>query len=570
MSKVLFSYRRNGASQIIQRVQGDLDQMLCPDNLTPEPSIYRNQDHKELYIFNPHPAIKSHELSVCMGRTIDKDWFEVGTTVETGNYGIIRSNEEKVELVADLTASRTIWWYHDDDVFLASTSQRALLYCIPGFELNQQAISWMLMVGYQGPSNAWDTRLKSLDIGETLTLDIQTWKISRSKEKTEFKAVRKKEKELKNELRGLLVQSVKDFVSDKGTYLIPLSGGYDSRGILCILNGLVDKSRIHTLTWGVEANRERELSDNWVAQKLAEHYDVQHEYLSSSVDELSCKTKMDRFLVCSEGRCDAIHGYWDGMFIWSTLFKRKYVGILRGEQPFGSPVARSKKMAIKLAGISTRTIDPAMERWNCEPIDLSEITRSEANESAPTLRDRLYQEHRIPGALSALSDIKYTYVEVEKPYLDNRIIRFIRTLADQYRTDRKLYKSVLAELSPDIPYAKYNAITSFKNMLSNPDTLNCISQSLERVRHHPMLSPKMISDAKRWISSIKNVDTKSKKRSFREIIRPLIPQFVKEIRYNLFKKNVSRIMLLLRIWIIVEMTHLLQDDLDAKAKYFKD
>ena len=62
----------------------------------------------------------------------------------TARYALIRCSADEVEIVADIAASRGVWYYHDDDVFLASSSQRC-----PG------GPSGRLRAGARRPSPGW-------------------------------------------------------------------------------------------------------------------------------------------------------------------------------------------------------------------------------------------------------------------------------------------------------------------------------------------------------------------------------------------------------------------------------
>ena len=62
-----------------------------------------------------------------------------GSAPPDGSYALIRCSADEIELVADIAASRAVWYYHDDDVFLASSSQRALVALLGDFELEPAA-----------------------------------------------------------------------------------------------------------------------------------------------------------------------------------------------------------------------------------------------------------------------------------------------------------------------------------------------------------------------------------------------------------------------------------------------
>ena len=62
-------------------------------------------------------------------------WWQVGAEPPEGSYALARWDADTVELVSDICGSRTIWYALTDEAFLASTSQRALVMLLGGFEL---------------------------------------------------------------------------------------------------------------------------------------------------------------------------------------------------------------------------------------------------------------------------------------------------------------------------------------------------------------------------------------------------------------------------------------------------
>jgi len=70
-----------------------------------------------------------------------------------GAYALVRGDANVVEVVTDSLASRTIWYAQTDDLFVASTSQRAIVALLGRFEFNTEVIPWMLSSGTLGPAS---------------------------------------------------------------------------------------------------------------------------------------------------------------------------------------------------------------------------------------------------------------------------------------------------------------------------------------------------------------------------------------------------------------------------------
>ena len=79
-------------------------------------------------ISNPSDLIAVHGTSVAAGYLVDPGKWEIpGTGRPDGAYALFRSDDAVVEIVSDALASRTVWYAKTDDMFVASTSQRAIV-----------------------------------------------------------------------------------------------------------------------------------------------------------------------------------------------------------------------------------------------------------------------------------------------------------------------------------------------------------------------------------------------------------------------------------------------------------
>jgi len=67
--------------------------------------------------------------------------------------------------------------------------------------------------------------------------------------------------------------------------------------------------------------------------------------------------------------------------------------------------------------------------------------------------------------LAALTDIKLSYVEQINPLLSKAILKVVRTIPDALRTDKTLFKEIVADIAPQIPFATKSANAMVKNIL---------------------------------------------------------------------------------------------------------
>ena len=136
---------------------------------------------------NPVPGVRIAPGGVCLGALFeDADWATVGAEAPDGTYAILRHDDGAVELLSDTFGSRTVWYVHTEALFLASTSQRALVALLGSFVPRAETATWLLAAGNLGPDCGWDERLRRLPIATRLRLDRRTWTLSTTTEELSY------------------------------------------------------------------------------------------------------------------------------------------------------------------------------------------------------------------------------------------------------------------------------------------------------------------------------------------------------------------------------------------------
>ena len=154
---------------------------LVPDNITPYAPLIKGDDVGVLIgVINPSETLPVKDTSVCLGCLLDpdEDWWKPKAKTPDGSYALFRSDEVYVELLTDGVASRTVWYVQTDHVFVASSSQRAIVSLLHSFEPNYEASLWMLSSGSLGPGLSWDRRIQCLPGNARLCLNRSTWQLS--------------------------------------------------------------------------------------------------------------------------------------------------------------------------------------------------------------------------------------------------------------------------------------------------------------------------------------------------------------------------------------------------------
>lgn len=379
-------------------------------------------------------------------------WREIGTR-PVGTYAMVRTSEREIEVVADATASRTLWYACTPELFVASTSQRAIPWFLGGFESNEQAVAWMLASGCIGPRQSWDRRAAPLARGGRLRLDREQWRLTRDEPTVEIEP---RTGDHRRRLEEALESVLGDLAVDWTRWRLALSGGNDSRAILQRLRD----HRVECVTWGVAAAPWDPHSDAGVARRLAMRAGVGLTYFPVELGTDAVATVLARFVHNGEGRVDHIAGYLDGFALWRSLYESGVRGIIRGDEPFGRhPMLRLDDVCAGL-GMHRWSDYPAPPPWLSldlpSPV-LPDDLRYRRHESIDAWRDRLVHAFRLPAVLAALNELKAGHVEIANPLLAGPLVEIARSLPDELRTDKRLFRALT---NCSIPLARRGAIAS--------------------------------------------------------------------------------------------------------------
>ena len=123
MAKAVYvCMRRDGSGGPIVRTHQAMGARLAPDNITVQEPRVIQDGRIAAVIFSPVPPVVVDGSSVCLGfLTAGCDrWREPMTGSPEGAFAVFRSDERYVEAITDVVASRTVWYYVDDEMFAAS------------------------------------------------------------------------------------------------------------------------------------------------------------------------------------------------------------------------------------------------------------------------------------------------------------------------------------------------------------------------------------------------------------------------------------------------------------------
>ncbi len=539
---------------------GRMNRRLTPDHLAEIQPFMDRRDHFLSVIFNPPVDLDWHEGNFCLGKMIKPpfDWWKRGSGIPDGSFALFRLDQDGIEIATDVVGSRTVWYFQNEDIFLASNSQRAILSILGNICINPQTAAWMLSSGCLGPGLAWDTRLKMLPGDSRLTFDFRLWKLEVKETTPKFLQEKLTDSEHEIFLRQAIEKTMSRLDLDYNNWLLPLSGGYDSRAILLMIP---DKSDLKCITWGVRNSLQDSRNDAYIARQLAQECGVNFHFFPIEPGNEPLELIFERFIAAGEGRIDHISAYMDGFQIWKHLNQQKISGVIRGDEGFGWTRVHSMGDVRRYTGLVTmedhRNLRPAKD-YGMPVQSIPDSLQKKNGESLSVWRDRIYHQYRIPTILAALNEIKCAYVEVINPLLSRNIIDRVRALPDPLRTEKKLFRQIITRLSPPIPFAEKPAISPAVNYLRSGKAASLFNAELEDVKGRNILPNHFLDWVKTGIkSSSENIEPAGK-----PMLKEFIPSNIQPMLKSLVgKQNISINHLAFRIYIIGRIIKIIETDI---------
>ena len=484
MSKIIYVCFRNGLPVTAEQRVREACKRLEPDNIVPRPARVVRHGNSVYGVVNPSPSMLARDGSVAVGHLLgDKGQREDALSRGTpdGSFALFRDSGDSLEVMSDPAGSRTVWYYRDEETFIASTSQRAIVGFAGGFQFNEQVVPWVLSTGSLGPSLSWDKRIEMLSPDSSVVLNKKDWSVSIKTTPIEFTPLDQPYEQHERILLEALEETFASLDLDLTTWVLALSGGYDSRSILYMLRD-VGKSidNLRTVTWGLASRRSREGSDGAVSKALADALEVSNDYYPTDFTGEPIDRVLDRFVRLGEGRVDHMSGYMDGFAMWKAMFEDGVEGLIRGDEGLGWDKPKLPLDSAVRIGVGCA---PCSDFRNFQGYGLAaqELPPSLLKEKGETLaawRDRLYHQFRLPTIISALSDLRLAYVEQASPLLSRKVLLAVRQLPDSLRTDKILFRSIVGAMSPRVHFASSGAIASPQQILREDRIVNLLKDEI--------------------------------------------------------------------------------------------
>ena len=457
---------------------------LVPSNIVPRAAPLVATGHGvSVVVANPsEQGVFLRDDAVCLGGLFGDPgrWWVTGASVPDGTYALARHDDHAVELVTDVAASRTLWYAVTDRDFLASTSQRALVALLGDFQLDRAAVSWLLSSGALGPEVSWDARLRPVPPDSRLILDRKQWRTATESLPAAFGPAGSDQRESVRDLGEALTQTCSTLNVNLERWLLPLSGGLDSRGILAFMAESCNVPRC--ITWTTPASLKQPLSDAGIAPRVARRFGAPHRFMLIDGAPDDAAQALDRFVMASEGRTDEFAGYADGLAVWRDLFTDGECGIIRGDESLGLRRRASSFEATRMfcGGLMVRDYPPdhLLHRLGLAEQSWPGRLEPRGDEDLEAYQDRLDLQGYMPVAMAPLNGIKGRYIEVVSPLLSRCVISAVRRLPEKERIYARAYSRLVARQAPWIPLARFSSLPSSKEFLTSPAMLDLIVREM--------------------------------------------------------------------------------------------
>lgn len=580
MPKALYICSRTSASTEANRLRLlSICNHLVPDNVkAPMQHFVHAVGKNSFAIMNRRALFQQKGASLLLGHAFggDDDWTVPGSRLPDGSYALFRDDVQLLEVASDPAASRTIWYYSDGTQFVASTSQRMLIMYLGNFEFDECTIPWMLSSGSLGPALSWDKRLRRLPPASTIVLDKISWRTHINTESFKFTESSRSRAERRRALKQAICDAIRSLETHKnGRWVLPLSGGYDSRGLLLSIMERPDLSkRFKTITWGLSQSVDDSGSDSMIAEQLSREVGVEHTFCPTDTSGEPAANVIDRFILCGEGRVDHLAGYMDGLELWRHLSEEPAtLALIRGDEGFGwssvtTPLTCRLSVGCGLCE-DFANLKTLARRYAIPPQSMPKDLEKGPSESLSQYRDRLYHTFRIPTVLAALSDIKFSYIDQITPLLSRTVVDQVKNTPDRLRTDKVLFKEVVNSYGIGTPYARSGAIDRSEHILRSPDIVDLLADTLSSRHAKALIGTGLCENL---VSGLRR--SSSRAPQFQGDIgwlKRILPRRLKDwTKAHLVALKVDPNVLAFRAFIIVRMHALLSEEANVERSRIRD
>lgn len=265
-------------------------------------------------------------------------------------------------------------------------------------------------------------------------------------------------------LMGAL-ESRADILADT---IIPLSGGWDSRGLVACATAVARRTgaRIRTVTWGVPGGEQVPDTDPPVAREVATFLETDHVYMPRPTG--SWIEDFERMFALLDGHTDDCVFHPNEHALLRHLHDELgATHVFSGNHMFGpAGEAATDAEAMARIGITHLTeYEPLWELFSKKHIDAlrglsadyaAQVLAGCAMKDFDDRKDYLHYAQRLQNYTMRSAHYKQCAIWVHNPWLDRSIMDFMAKVPPALRVKKQLYKRAMQSLFPElerIPHA---------------------------------------------------------------------------------------------------------------------
>ncbi|MFC1628386.1 asparagine synthase-related protein [Gemmatimonadota bacterium] len=354
------------------------------------------------------------------------------------------SAQKKIKLISDRYGMRLLYWYHKDSVFAWGSEVKAIL-AVEGVDkkLDPTSFDCFMDLGYLMGEHTWFDHIKLIKPATVIEYDIRAdeahqyhyWMWS------EIKPSNMSFDEAVDELGERFIEAVSRRFGPNERIGISLSGGLDSRAIFAAVDHLYPDYIGYAYTFGIPG-----CDDITIAEQVIARSEWRHEIFHFSKDnwfEPRIQKVWD-----TDGMLDMMHmhgsEFLDEISKHMDVNLNGYCGdvILGGgflsKVPWNQRITESNSKTVYGRFSNFADIDSAF--YNIQHVE-------------PNLYTNRFRRFTNYGSVNSLP-----WVDQRKPFFDNKLVEFAFSIPDKYRSNNRLYSTMLQKLFPkyfrNIPWQK--------------------------------------------------------------------------------------------------------------------
>ena len=350
------------------------------------------------------------------------------------------------------------------------------------------------------------------------------------------------------ELAHLLRAAVRKRSRDVDKAVFPISGGYDSRGILGCVREFYS-GPLNTVSWGTDEDDPG--ADAAIGRKVSEYFGTRHRFLRRDAGYLIEGLERGVHESDAANADSFLHPHEPALI--HELRSSGYPLLFRGDESFGyrGPAVSAMEAAARVGVCGLAQYPDLFPLFNDgllpEVLRDQQQTCQRVIESSPSFgdwsitKDWLYLNQRLFRSLNFSHYNKLAILEARNPWFDRDVFEFYGRIPVKYRYDKSLYRSTLQFMFPDlmskIPIAGRNSLERWSESLRRDTSFLAYARQhlvQDRSPIHAIWRPDAIGG---WIDAYERGSSSAPAR-VRMIgaIKPLVRSYLKPV-YQMLKRR---------------------------------